>query len=558
MAHFMSQAHDQLGVPISIFADNPLVLAPEDYPNQVWHQMSGQYNNWWSYYKGYILNRKNEKGVEVFPVKLNIIRSAVINHAAVLLGQFDDDQIVQFGVKSNIGINDDIRESTGRILNLLWSINNGDDLALEASLLQQVFGGAFIKCAWHPTRKKWPIRFFTVDPRAVYPVWDGDDYNRLVSIDVYHQIPRPTATVRFRVTLTGDMGFTSDAQPDYVTVHEHWDENEYWIKIDEQFGRWPDGSEMRGPNPFMDPVLGLPIIPYVYAPRIRVGEFWGESVVPGLIGPQDEINDNLAHLGEGLADSMHQQPWVRNRAKGTQGLDGKSRSEFLDLGMTQAGSKEPEIGRLKGAEFNPAITDYVTEDLVKVARESNNMPDVAFGRTDASIRSALTLKFMMWPTINVGLRYRKHFSTALKQLNYYALVMMASKRQVAASLASLGMSAVSEKMIEAVILGHKTNFAPMLPDDRVDLVQEMVQRMTAGIVSPESAVRRLDGSDDLEAELNRIDEHREKISKAEQELAQVTADAKARQFDQSRQQTNDGSSDRTTRAQASGGRKSDG
>jgi hypothetical protein len=246
-------------VPLSVFADSPLRLTPEDYPNRTWSENHEFYDLWWSYYQGYVLNKKNNKNLELYPVKLNIVRSACINHAAVLLGQFSDDQIVQFSIRDNPAIEKETGQKTVRALNLLWAVNNGDDLLLEQSLMQQIFGGCFWKVAWMPTRKQWPIRYFTVDPRACFPVWDGDDYNRLVSIDVRHQIPRPTAVARYRVDLRGNVGITSEVptSPDYVTVHEHWDENEYFIKIDQQIGKWPDGSEMAGPNPFFDPVLGV-------------------------------------------------------------------------------------------------------------------------------------------------------------------------------------------------------------------------------------------------------------------------------------------------------------
>lgn len=565
MTGFMT---DQLTIPVSVFADQPLRLAPEDFPNQAWSEQTAHYNRCWSYYKGYVLNKKNSKNVEIYPVKLNIVRSAVINHAAVLLGQFSDDGIVQFGIKNVPGITQETAKATSKAMSLLWAINSGDDLLLENALLSQIFGGTFWKVAWHPLRKKWPIRFFTADPRACFPVWDGDDYNRLVSIDVYHQIPRATAAVRYRMNLYGDMGVTTiEGQPDYVTVHEHWDEGEYFIKFDDQIGVWPSGQQMQGDNPFSDPVLDLPIIPYVYMPRIRAGEFWGDSVVSGLIGPQNTINNDLAHIEEGLADAMHQQPWVRNRGKGTQGLN-KDRDSWINLGESRIGDKhQPEVGRLQGAEINQAMTEFVVDDLVMLSREHSNMPDVAYGRTDASIRSALTLKYMMWPAVNAAQHYRKHAATAFKHKMYHALVIAYSKRQLGSTLngvSSLGLDAVTPEMIEAVLLGHKTNWPPMLPDDRADLVNEIVQRIASETISPETAIRRLDGSDELEEELNRIDEHRKKVQEREMEMQDRQHQRNVELAEKSgfKQQGDNGKSnkppaDRTTKAQAKGGRGSE-
>ena len=541
-------------IPLSIFVDNPLSLAPDDYPNVAWSEQHSHYDQMWSYYKGYILNKK-QGNIELYPVKLNIVRTAVINHAAVLLGQFSDDQIVQFSIRNNPAIAKEQAAKVTRATNMLWQINNGDNSLLEQAILQQVFGGCFWQVAWNPTRRKWPIRFFTLDPRACFPVWDGNDYDRLVSMDVFYQVPRPTAVVRYRVDLSGATGFASDypAQPDYVTIHEHWDETEYFIKVDQLIGKWPDGSPMQGDNPFFDPVFMHNVVPYVYVPRIRAGDFFGESAVSGLTGPQNELNNNLAHLTEGLQDAMHPQPFVKDRQKGVSGLD-KPRDQFIDLGMTSPGGRmSPEVGRMPAAELNDPMIDLVTDDLVALAREYNSMPSVAYGRTDASIRSALTLKYMMWPSINVGQHYRKHNSHGFKRLMYLAFVIAHSKRQISANLngvGSLGIDAVTPDMIETQLLGHKTHWPPMLPDDRAELVNEMVQRIEANIISPETAIRRLDGSDELEEEMNRIDEHRKKVAEAAQKTFEQQAAVK-------QQQNPPG--DRTNRAQAEGGRaKNDG
>ena len=552
----MIGALDEQYVPLSLFADKPLRLDPIEYPNDLWNTQRANYELCWAYYKGYILNKKaGDRKTLLYPVKLNIVRSAVINHAAVLLGQFEEDSIVQFGLKTSEAITPETRKAVIKALNFLWASNDGDDSLLEQSLYQQIFGGCFWKIAWTPTRMKWPIRYFAIDPRAVYPVWDGNDYNRLVSIDVQYQVPRPTAVARYRV----EMPITDT--PEYVTVHEHWDEAEYFIRVDDRSGQWPDGSEMAGPNPWFDPIFQRTVIPYVYAPRIRVGDgIYGEPLPPGLMGPMTEINNNLAHLQEGLADSMHQQPWVKNRPKGTQGLT-KSRNEWLDLGMGGYGNKDPEAGRLAGARLDQAAVDLVTDDMVRLAREHVNLPDVAWGRTDASIRSALTLKFMMWPTINLGMRYRKSTSTALKYLNYTALVMAFSKRKISENLngvSSLGLEAVTEEMIEAVLLAHKTEWPPMLPDDRAELVNEVTQRLSgeSPTISPETAIKRLDGSDELEEELNRIDQHREKMAEiASQKLEeQHELNMEATAGKEEAKAKAKPPKDQTNKAQAAGGR----
>ena len=554
-------------VPLELFADHPLRLAPEEHPNGYWSETHGNYNSWWAHYKGYSLNRK-ANGLDIYPVKLNIVRPAVINHAALLLGQFTD-RIVRFGISNAYGVDKALGEEITRDLNMAWHLNSGDVLLLEQAMFQQIFGGMYWNVAWTPTRKRWPIRYFSVDPRACFPVWDGNDYNRLVAIDVIHQVPRPTAITRYRVTPSP----FKDTEREFCTIKEHWDENEYEITVDGEIGRWPDGAKMGGPNPFLDPVLGVKVIPYVYAPRLRVGEFEGESLVPGLVGGMKELNNNLAHLNEGLADAMHQQPWVKGRPKGAAGFD-QARNAWIDLGMGQPGSGiEPEIGRLEGADLSEAMIALVADKLPELIREHTNMPNVGYGRTDASVRSALTLHYMMWPATNVGAHYRLNASLALKQIGYLTYVIAMSKRKLGENLnavESIGFNA-SDKHIEAILVGHKTHWPPMLPQDRSELVNEMVQRISSQLISRETAIRRLDGADELAEELERIEDDIQAEQERQMEMAEqqneMTDEQADKDMDRNMQQAGHKNkldmqrdkakpkpSDRTNNAQAKGGR----
>ncbi len=542
----------EIVVPMSVFADNILSISPDDYPNNDWTLQRQEYDRWYSYYSGAVLNKRvgsEASAPLMYPAKLNITRPAVINHAGVTIGEFDEDTgIVTFGISDKFDTSQEIIDATSKAMSQLWAINNGDGLFMQQAITSQVFGGCFYKVAWTPIRARWPIRYFAVDPRGSYPVWDGSDHNRLVSMDTMFEIPRPTAVARFRVSLP----VVSHTPPETVQVHEHWDEGEYFIEIDGKLGQWPDGSEMAGPNPFFDPILNLPIIPYVYIPRVRSGDFYGESLVTSIMGPQDELNNNLAHLDEGLADAMHQIPWVRNRAKGLNDLDGP-RSKFRDLGMTQPGHRDPpEIGRLAGAQIEKQHIDLVTRDFVQLQREHINLPDVAWGRTDSSIRSALTLKFMMWPATNVAKHYRKNFATGFKQLNYLALVMAFSKRQASANIngvSSVGIDPVRPEMIEAVLTSHRVHFPPMLPDDRAELINEVVQRIASGTISIETAIRMLDGSEGLTQEIERINKDSDEKQRRAMEVAEHQSKLSVQE-----KQDNKPPTDRTNRAQAEGGR----
>jgi hypothetical protein len=189
---------------------------------------------------------------------------------------------------------------------------------------------------------------------------------------------------------------------------------------------------------------------------------------------------------------------------------------------------------------------------------------VGYGRTDASVRSALTLHYMMWPAVNVGSHYRLNASGALKQVGYLTYVMALSKRGLGESLngvQSIGFAASAEA-IEAILVGHKTHWPPMLPQDRSELVNEMVQRVAAQIISRETAVRRLDGADELAEEMARIEadiqaQQEQQMALAEKQ-GQMAKDQAAHKtgLDMKRDEAKAKlkPKDQTNRAQAAGGR----
>ncbi|NJN97977.1 MAG: phage portal protein, partial [Anaerolineales bacterium] len=110
---------------------------------------------------------------------------------------------------------------------------------------------------------------------------------------------------------------------------------------------------------------------------------------------------------------------------------------------------------------------------------------------------------------------------ALKQIGYLTYVIALSKRKINESIngvESIGFNA-SDKHIEAILIGHKTHWPAMLPQDRAELVNEMVQRIAAQIISRETAIRRLDGADELKEELERIEEDIQAQQEQQMELA---------------------------------------
>ncbi len=496
-----------------LFADVPLTLGPEAYPNGIWSDVHANYNHHWSAYKGWVLNETSPDGQLVYPAGLNSIRPACVNHASVFLGQYAD-RILRFGVSTELGVDKEVAEQAGRAINLNWVANQADNLMLTQSLFQQILGGYFFKIDWQPVGP-WPLRYEVLDPRAVFPVWDGTDYERLICVDIIHQMTLPTAQARYRARITPE-----DSDPyQSVTIHEHWDENYFWVKVDGEYMKWADsGAEMNGPNPWQDPLTGRPFIPLVYTPRIRTDSFFGESLVPSLLKPQLEQNNLVAHLIDGVADAMHQQPWVAGRPSGAKGLHRRV-TEWLNLGMGQFGQSHPSVGRLPGARIEQSVVDFVMKQFTSLTRELGLLPDIAYGRNEASVRSALTLAMLFWPATSVAQRYRLHASTGARWLHYKMACMALTKGVKIYDVV------MTREICEAIFLGHKVTWPPMLPQDRAELMSEITNRISAKLISPETAIERLDGPDAVADEIQKIDAYRQKLMDAEVDLAKRTAEA---------------------------------
>jgi hypothetical protein len=79
----------------------------------------------------------------------------------------------------------------------------------------------------------------------------------------------------------------------------------------------------------------------------------------------------------------------------------------------------------------------------------------------------------------------------------------------------------------------------MLPQERLELVNEMVTRMSAGLVSQRTALRKFSDYDDLEEELALIKQEREDKQKEQMEMRRQSMQAKAEASNVSKK-SNDG------------------
>jgi hypothetical protein len=168
--------------------------------------------------------------------------------------------------------------------------------------------------------------------------------------------------------------------------------------------------------------------------------------------------------------------------------------------MTPPGSDPPEMGRMDTPTTSGSIHSELPKSLMDLILKEGSVPAVAFGEDQGSQRSAMTLAFRMWPLTSHIRRERAMWTEGFKRVN--ALIVKL---------------AVANKLLpqEALKLLPVVKWYSITPRDRLDLVNEMVLRKQAGLISTKHALIMLGQGEDLDDEIAEI----EKDQKAAADLA---------------------------------------
>jgi hypothetical protein len=480
-------------------------FGPDAYSNARLSDRSALYSRWWSYYTGQVLDntyadKAGDDGKKPlrWPARINLVRTACIAHAAATLGEFPDEQIIDFHVRHEEGYADKkTAAKTASAIRRIWRESHADGLLLENALFNQVYGGQVWAARYDP-HKSMQCRVEIIDPVAFTPTWSPTDYHRLIEVQVYYQMDSVAAQKHFNLQIK-----LPDRED--IGVREHWTEDRYEVYVgpgvekgnkqvtngDGQVARYADGTPMAGKNPFVNPATQQGVVPFEYIPRLRAGSFYGESLVAALMAAQDEVNERVADLGDGVAEAIHQVPYVRNRPEGVKGLT-LSRRKFNNLGMAAPNQPPPEVGVLPPPQVQAVFLTFL-EALRGFARLQTNTPAVAEGVDEGSQRSALTLAFRMWPLTSIVRFYRAFMGIGLCSFAEKCLLVAHVK---APTLVTAAMLNNPNKFV---------NWAPMIPRDREQLVNEMVLRKQARLASRRHAVTSFGDVLDVDEELAEID-----------------------------------------------------
>lgn len=477
-----------------------------------WQTQLSLYALAWKYYKGRIFDQRmrDDPQAYMYPLRINTIKLACRMHALFLWGTgARGNRILDFHVHPERSEFDNGRpnqaemdrcEAMEVLLRTMLRSNNARTVFREQGRLFHLLGGVFFKFTVDP-RNPLGFAFKAMPADYVYPVWDPLDYSHLIRLYVRFPIDARAAASLYGYNAPND-GHA------LVPYTEQWEEDRFRITIDDQVAydmRHPERPRLEGTLNLVDPVSGEHVMPWVYVPRLRTGSFYGDSLVPDLVGLQDELNARLADMGDAVTDIAHPSWWGADLNITPDKRTGKVNlrpvaGEIFNAGRTDATTgKSPNIETMGTANLNQGVSSFA-EVIEGKIKEQASLSPVVFGEDQGSQRSGETLHARALPTVMATEDYRDSWSEGVARMGYLAILF--SLR--------LGKNGVSPSW-----LGHEIEpeFSPILPRDVVQQQLGYLQRYQAGGLSLKRWLELSVDVPDVADELKRI------IQEKEEELA---------------------------------------
>jgi hypothetical protein len=447
------------------------------FPYNEYAGKQGEYEELAKWFSGEALEETQEQGdkaVEIYPLKVNPIRTSCLKHAYALFGEFPDDITSALVLPRVIRDQDqdtEVADDVEDALEDIWYKSNGSAIQMEAGVLSQIYGGAVFKVAWYADEGD--IKIEKIHPKTFIAIPYENDYFRLKKAWVIRQIDRETAK-EYGVILDTEKGW-------YI---EYWTEDEYEITINSEpvvYNILEQRQVAKGANPFG-------FVPFVYIPHQRSGEFWGDPLITeSAIGITKEINLRKADAGDATSDQSHGILVMRNVKGSPQLRKLANGQQVIDLGVSQTvtgGDLQPDLFAVTRSEMTESVMK-LTASLSDEIRRDTFVPAVAEGEDEGSQRSAATLVMRMWPLTSHVKSERAYWNAGLNVIHNMVLSMMKKK-----SLYNIETKHINAKL--------RSKWHPTLPRDRQAFMEELVARMGVQLGSPEHLLSLAGDVEDIE------------------------------------------------------------
>jgi hypothetical protein len=457
----------------------------ENFPYSDYTELQEVYDELWSWYSGLALNEtqtQGDKEVELYPLHLNPIKSALAKHVQTLFGEIPDNaygSLVQprVLVRNNVPVPDDA-EKVEQFLQDIWEENSGASIQYENAIISQIYGGCIFKVSWIAEERR--IGIEKINPSEFMCIPYMNNPWKLKQAWVIRPIDEFTAK-QFGVELNQMTGW-------YI---ESWEEDKYSITINNSPIMQQVGDEMYkigGLNPFG-------FVPFVYIPHERTTTFWGSSVITqAVIGIVKEKNLRIADAGDATSDESHSLLVMRN-VRGSPQIKRIGRHiPVIDLGSNQSLNNigDPELTSVKRASLSETMI-ALTQDLHKEFRREVYVPAVADGEDEGSQRSGVTLANRMWPLVSHARGERVHWTSGISIIHGMILTIAVIKK-------------IGNITAEDLKMKMRCKWYSSLPRDREQLSSEIVARSAQSLGSHEHLVGLYGDVDDMNGDMEKTKE----------------------------------------------------
>lgn len=460
-------------------------------------RMARYYNNR-EYYDG---NNMPPGGTDM-PLGANYVQILSQNHNSYLWGQFDEGaDIIGYTFEPIGEATDELRKLGKRIERHVYRLhrdNNANALFYQEGLNASSLGDAVLRPTWDDEEQR--VRWEGIQAEYVHFRWEPTDIRKIKEVILAYPISRSDAQEMYGTA--GDPAWTMGvtATPALLGFAMYW---ERWDKLEREV--WVDNTKITdrsGNNPYVGVKLGsdgkplvLPsVIPYIHVPNLQAGgEFYGYSDIEPAFMLQDEINRRLADQGDIISNFAHPITIVRKYYDPTSDLI-NAPDQIWDMGR----EGEAELLQWKGTP--PGVDEYI-ERLLQVMFDTTAMSKVCFGRSEGTQQSAISLAVKMLPVTERAKWKRMLWAIAIRQLVRYSIFI---EERMGVDLGF--------KYEDLFKFDLKLQWAPMLPKDRLEMVQEIIQRVVNHTISVEKALTAL-GELEPDVEWERIKKNLEELAK---------------------------------------------
>jgi len=429
-----------------------------------WEGELGRAQKYWYYFTGHIFKEtvdEYELGSTIpllYPVGLNLTRMLCMAHADSTYGEWEGIPVTFDPVSENVPGN--AEDKAAKLMSQVLRNSQAASLLWKVELERQIFGGSAIKIS-PSLDKNGHVRWQHIPKGSFFPIWDPANPNVLLQVEIVTSLSLEQAKLKY--------GYVPKDITKIVVRVEKWNKGSYEIRMGDEVVQ--SGSNTWGR------------VPFVYIPRFRINDWWGEALTEIVMPLQDEINMRVGDIGEAINYNTHPVRWGLNLAKNfTQQNFPLGSNAMWDLGRALGSSPAPSVGALELKNPIPEGSFKYIQFLYDWARTASFAPPIAFGEDGGGgQRSGATLEIRMWPLIKATTRSRAFLHDGLMEAMKITALIYKQK----------GFPGVEKDAIEA-ILDDKLDigFGNMLPRDQKSAVDEVVKLLSTSppSISLETAV----------------------------------------------------------------------